>query len=71
MTKRIGIYVGRFCPIHKGHEAVVNKMIEECGVENSLIIIGSVARKPTFRVLFPYSQRKKWIKEIFPNVFRF
>jgi hypothetical protein len=40
-------------------------MIEECGIENCMIILGSVGQGVTFRVLFSYAQRKKWIRNIY------
>jgi hypothetical protein len=42
-------------------------MISDVGVKNSLIIIGSVGQKATFRVMFSYHQRKSWIKKVYPN----
>ena len=68
--EKIGIFVGRLCPIHVGHMATIDKMIEDVGEENSLIILGSVGQKVTFRVLFSYRQRKKWIDEIYSDEIR-
>ncbi len=63
--KKIGVFVGRLCPIHVGHQATIDKMIEECGMSHSLIILGSVGQKVTYRVLFSYAQRKNWIRHLY------
>lgn len=64
-AKKVGVFVGRLCPIHVGHMETIDKMIEECGEENSLIVLGSVGQKVTFRVLFSYWQRRQWIRSIY------
>lgn len=63
--KKIGVFVGRICPLHIGHKAIIDQMIADVGVENSMIIIGSVGQKPSFRVLFSYHQRKEWVRRVF------
>ena len=65
--EKVGIFVGRICPLHIGHKATIDQMISDVGVKNSLIIIGSVGQKPTFRVLFSYHQRKSWIEKVYSN----
>lgn len=39
MKRRLGVYVGRFSPWHKGHFQVVLDALEHC--EHVLILIGS------------------------------
>ena len=68
--EKVGIFVGRLCPIHVGHMETIDKMIEECGEENSLIILGSVGQKVTFRVLFSYWQRRQWITKLYGDEIR-
>lgn len=68
--KSVGIFVGRLCPIHVGHETIIEQMIDDCGLENCMIILGSVGQGVTFRVLFPYTLRKKWIRAIFGNTIK-
>lgn len=62
---KIGVFVGRLCPIHIGHQTTIDEMLKDCGYDNSLIILGSVGQKATFRVLFSYMQRKNWIRNIY------
>jgi len=64
-TQKIAVFVGRMCPIHVGHQSTIDQMIKDVGEENSLIILGSVGQKITFRVLFTYFQRKEWIRKIY------
>lgn len=68
--KKVGVFVGRICPLHIGHTAIISEMITDVGVENSMIIIGSVGQKPSFRVLFSYHQRKEWVKKVYHNSVR-
>ena len=66
MSTNRAIFLGRMCPLHKGHERIINKMIEDVGEANSLIIVGS-ANVISERVPFSYEKRKQWINKIFPK----
>lgn len=70
MSEKIGVFVGRMCPIHIGHMETIKVMEEECGKNNSIIILGSMAQKLTFRVMFSYHQRRDWIEAIYNGNFR-
>jgi nicotinamide mononucleotide adenylyltransferase len=65
---RQSVYVGRFCPIHAGHESIIRTMMAFTGVKNSMIIIGSSNAPFSLRNFFSYSERKGFIREIFPEV---
>lgn len=67
---KIGVFVGRMCPIHVGHMETIRVMTEECGEDHSLIILGSMAQKLTFRVMFSYHQRRNWIRKIYGDTYR-
>jgi hypothetical protein len=62
------VYIGRFSPIHKGHQNVINTMIRKAGVEKSILLIGSCASALGERLTFTYSQRKEMIKILYPNL---
>lgn len=64
----IGITVGRFCPLHLGHQRIIKQMINDVGPKNSLIMIGSSNSPISWRVLFDYVDRRRWIKRIFPDI---
>ena len=66
--KKLAIYVGRFNPIHAGHEAVINKMIADCGIDNCLLVIGSTNAPFSLRHFFSYKERREFIKTIFPKL---
>jgi len=34
--KEYAIYLGRFSPIHKGHQRIIENMLEKYGTENCL-----------------------------------
>lgn len=69
-NKNVGVFVGRLCPIHNGHKETIDKMIRDNGIENCLIVLGSVGQKATFRVLFSYHQRKKWVRSLYGQEIR-
>lgn len=50
-----GIAVMRLQPLHKGHEALINKMKDEC--EDVTILIGSADKKRTFANPFTINER--------------
>jgi HTH-type transcriptional repressor of NAD biosynthesis genes len=57
-----GLVVGKFCPLHKGHELLVNKAIEKC--EQVFVLSYS---DPEFPGCEPW-KRKHWITTLFPSV---
>lgn len=63
-----GFFVGRLNPIHVGHEQVINYMIEACGPDNSTIVIGSSNTPTSMRHFFSYSERRNFIKSLYPDI---
>ena len=63
-----GFFVGRMNPIHIGHEAVINRMIEMCGIEHSVIVIGSCNAPASIRHFFSYNERRNFIRQLYPTV---
>lgn len=69
MPKISGIFVGRLCPIHFGHEAIIRNMLEQCGdSKNCLVVIGSSNSPISLRHFFSYSERRDFILKIFPKI---
>lgn len=68
MTVEYGFFVGRMNPIHLGHEAVIDHMIETCGLENSTIILGSANAAPSMRHFFSYVERRNFIRTLYPDI---
>lgn len=66
--KMNGVFLGRLCPIHIGHEIVIKKMIEVCGIKNCLVIIGSSNASISIRNFFSYKERRNFLKTIFPDI---
>jgi len=63
---KYNVYLGRFSPLHKGHEAVINGVIERHGTDNLLIIIGS-STSHNNRTPYTFEERSNMIRAIFPN----
>ena len=62
------LLIGRFCPAHVGHEAVIRAMIEKSGIENSLVGIGSSNHETSIRHFFSYDERRDFLLQIFPGL---
>lgn len=64
MKYNYGLYIGRFQPFHKGHKAIVDKMLKEC--DKVIIAIGSAQEELTKENPFNYSQRRAMIQKVYP-----
>ena len=60
---KVGLYVGRFQPIHIGHESIIRRMLLEC--ERVIIAVGSAQESGTERNPFSLEQRADLISNIF------
>lgn len=61
-----GFIVGRFQPMHRGHEFMIMKGLSVC--RRLLVVIGSADKHGTPRNPFSYEQRKRWIKQCCPFI---
>ena len=66
--KKPAVFVGRFNPIHNGHEAIIRGMIEKHGLESCLLVIGSSNAPASLRHFFSYHERKQFIQKVFPGL---
>ncbi len=57
-----GLVVGKFCPLHAGHELLINHALRCC---DQVIVISYT--KPEFDRCGP-DNRERWITEVFPTV---
>lgn len=67
MKYKVGLFIGRFQPFHRGHELIVRKMLEEC--ERVIIAIGSAQESRTEANPLRYEYRRLMIQEVFPEYF--
>ena len=58
---KIGFTIGKFAPLHKGHQYLIEKGIKE--MDESYVIVYE-----TSVMDIPVEQRASWIKELYPNV---
>ena len=61
--KKIGLMVGRFQPLHKGHTKIINKMIEEC--HTVIIGLGSSQMKREKHDPWTVEERMTMIKNVY------
>lgn len=64
---KVGLFIGRFQPFHRGHESIVRKMLEEC--ERVIIAVGSAQEFGTIANPFRYEYRRLMIQKVFPEYF--
>ena len=60
-----GVAVGRFSPIHLGHERVIETMREQCN--KCLLVMGSSNAPTSKRDFFSYTQRRLFIKNVYAS----
>lgn len=58
-----GLYIGRFQPLHIGHESIIRTMLDEC--QRVIIAIGSSQESGTKRNPFTFEQREDLITNVF------
>lgn len=56
MKYKLGLFIGRFQPFHKGHEMIVKKALEQC--DKLIILIGSAQESQTERNPFSIRTRE-------------
>ena len=61
----LGLICGRFGPIHKGHQSIINTSIERC--DKTLIFVGSAQESGTLRNPFSADFRTDLIRKVFPD----
>ncbi len=63
---KVGLFIGRFQPLHKGHLAVIQKALKK--VDRLLVVIGSAQQKLDARNCFTLAERKKMLHACCPSV---
>lgn len=63
----VAVYLGRFSPLHKGHQKIIDRLIQKYGYQNFILMVGS-SNKKNIKTPFSYRQRNKFIKLIYPNL---
>jgi cytidyltransferase-like protein len=62
----VAIYLGRFCPIHKGHQSTLEKMLDKH--KQSMVLLGSCNAPWSLKNFFDYAERRSFVKTLYPNV---
>ena len=58
--KKVGLTLGKYAPLHKGHELVIETMLRE--MDEAIVITYDTNATP-----IPLRVRAEWIKKLFPN----
>ena len=62
---KLGLICGRFSPIHKGHQSIINTSIEKC--DKTLIFIGSAQESGTLRNPLSADFRIDLLRKVYPD----
>lgn len=60
-NKKIGFTIGKFAPLHKGHQFLIETALKE--MDKVIVIVYE-----TDLIDIPTEKRAEWIKELYPNV---
>ena len=58
--KKVGFTIGKFAPLHKGHQFLIETAIQE--MDEFIIVIYE-----TDKIQIPIEQRAKWIETLYPQ----
>lgn len=65
--KILHVFLGRFAPLHKGHQMIIDSLVKKFGSGNCLLMIGSsTSLNP--RTPFSFTARKNILKTIYPDI---
>jgi len=64
--REFAVFVGRFCPVHRGHQNVIEKMLALFTPLRCLVVVGSSNAKFSRRHFFSFEERLKFLKILFP-----
>lgn len=59
------VFIGRFQPLHKGHQAVIDRALEMA--ERVLVLIGSAGKARSVRNPFTFEERYNMIRAVYTN----
>lgn len=62
----VGIYIGRFQPLHFGHLSIISHMCEK--YEHIVILVGSANLPSSRKNPFAFNLRKQWLTEAFSEL---
>lgn len=65
-TQRFGVYVGRFSPMHVGHQKLIETLLREYG-DDHLLLLGSCNHEISMRHIFSYKDRVTFIRHLYPS----
>jgi nicotinamide mononucleotide adenylyltransferase len=68
MENQFGVFIWRFCPLHLGHQYIIEHGIKEHGINNFLLIIGSKNIEINSTNIFWFEKRKEFIQKLYPNI---
>jgi cytidyltransferase-like protein len=61
-----GLVVGKFMPLHKGHELLINTATKGCD-ELTVVVYDTPVDHPLAKLL-PVEKRTQWVLDLFPQV---
>lgn len=62
---RVGLFIGRLQPLHKGHTKIINQMIEDC--KTVIIGVGSVQKNKEKHDPWNVEERKSMLRNVYSD----
>lgn len=62
------VYCGRFMPLHRGHEAVIDRMRKAYPDHRIVLVLGSTNTPLSLKNPFTYEERRTFLKKVFPTL---
>ncbi len=67
-ARELAVTVMRACPIHLGHQAVLDTMVADAGVEQCIMFLGSSNRQLSFKYMFSLRERHALVQTLYPDL---
>lgn len=62
----VGVFIGRFQPLHVGHISIIAYMQKQ--YDHLVILVGSANQRPSTKNPFSFEQRKAWLEHSFADL---
>lgn len=66
MSAKYGLFIGRFQPLHRGHQSIITEILHD-GL-HPVVMVGSSNKRNRLKNPLTYMQREKMLHTVFPTM---